>query len=50
MTPEGERLYAELSARMAELAERLAADMEIDDLKTTVETLGRLKRKLADEK
>ena len=49
ITPEGERLYTMLSARMAKLAERLAADMEIDDLHTTVETLRALKRKLADE-
>jgi DNA-binding MarR family transcriptional regulator len=48
ITPEGARLYEALSARMAELAERRAADMDIDDLKTTVATLRTFARKLAD--
>ena len=47
ITPEGRRLYAALSARMSELAERLAADMDIDDLKTTSETLRSIASKLA---
>ncbi len=49
LTPEGAGLYAALSARLSELAERLAADMDIDDLKTTVETLRTFSRKLAGE-
>ncbi|MEE8172725.1 MAG: MarR family transcriptional regulator [Alphaproteobacteria bacterium] len=47
ITPAGASLYAALSARMSELAERLAADMDIDDLRTTVETLRTFARKLA---
>ena len=47
ITPAGASLYAALSARMSELAERLAADMDIDDLSTTVETLRTFARKLA---
>jgi DNA-binding MarR family transcriptional regulator len=47
ITPDGSRLYAALSARMSELAERLAADMDIDDLRITVETLRTFARKLA---
>ncbi len=47
LTPEGASLYTALSARMSELAERLAEDMDIDDLKTTVATLRTFARKLA---
>ena len=46
ITPEGQRVYADLSARMAELAEGLAADMDVGDLRTTVATLQALRDKL----
>ncbi len=48
ITNEGERFYAELNARLAEMAERLAADMDIGDLHISVETLRALKHKLAE--
>ena len=47
ITPAGASLYTALSARMSELAERLAADMDIDDLTTTVATLRAFAQKLA---
>jgi DNA-binding MarR family transcriptional regulator len=47
ITPQGMRLYSALSARMSGLAERLARDMDIDDLRTTSKTLRSIADKLA---
>jgi DNA-binding MarR family transcriptional regulator len=49
LTPAGERLYEDLSLRMSELADGLAQDMDIAELRTTVDTLRKLARKLAPD-
>lgn len=47
LTPKGEALYEDLTARVAAICETLAADLDADDLRTTARTLGAIRDKLA---
>ncbi len=48
LTPKGERAFAEMDARLKEIAARLAGDIGHEDLQTTVTVLKRLREKLED--